>query len=174
MFYTTIEAVQAVVAERHRQAEQAHWKSSLKQPTTTRPGLRWIAALLSGAILLAACGGTSNPVGSPVSEEQAIEMADSALQALNAGDYAGWSRDWSETMKSAIDEQAFLAFREEARAQLGDYVAIESVTGAPGETSGFYRWTFQVQFEQADYGIWFGFREGSPLIEGVQFEEPTA
>lgn len=174
MFYTTIEAVQAVVTERHRQADQARRASSLKQSTRTRLGLRWIAALLSGAFLLAACGGTSNPVGSPVSEEQAMEMADNALQAFNTGDYAGWSRDWSETMKSAIDEQAFLAFREQAQAQLGDYVAIKSAAGSPGETAGFYRWTFQVQFEQADYGIWFGFKEGSPLIEGVQFEEPTA
>lgn len=174
MIYTTIEAVQAVVAERHRQAEQARRASSLKQSTTTRLRLRWIAALLSGAVLLAACGGTSNPVRSPVSEDQAIEMADNALQAFNAGDYAGWSQDWSETMRSAIDEQAFLAFREQAQAQLGDYVAIKSAAGAPGETAGFYRWTFQVQFEQADYGIWFGFKEGSSLIEGVQFEEPTA
>lgn len=174
MIYTTIEEVQAVVAERHRQANLARRASSLKQSTTTRVRLRWIAALLSGAVLMAACGGTPNPVGSPVSEEQAIEMAESALQAFNAGDYAGWSQDWSETMKSAIDEQAFLAFRDQALAQLGDYVAIKSVAGAPGETAGFYRWTFEVHFEQADYGIWFGFKEGSPLIEGVQFEEPAA
>lgn len=173
MFYTTIEAVEAIVAERQRQAEHARRASSLNQ-STTRPKLGWLAGLLAGAIVLAACGGTSTPVESPVSEDQAIEMAENALEAFNEGDYSAWSRDWSETMKSAIDEQAFLAFRDEFHAQLGDYTAVTNVTGAQGSDRGTYRWTYDIQFENGDYRMWFGFKEGSPLIEGVSFEEPTA
>jgi len=173
MFYTTIEAAQAIVTERQRQAEQAR-RASIHNQSTTRPRLRGIAALLSGAVLLAACGGSSDPVASPISEDQAIEMAENALQAFNDGDYAAWSRDWSETMKSAIDEEAFLAFRDQFHAQLGDYTAVTNVTGAQGSDRGTYRWTYDIQFENGAYRMWFGFKGESPLIEGVSFEEPTA
>lgn len=173
MYYTTIQAAQAIIADRQREAARARQTSSFG-PATRRSSLRWLAALLSGAMLVAACSAPKADVESPIIEDQAIEMADAALQALNAGDYTGWSQDWSDTMKSAINEQAFLAFRDQVQAQFGDYVAIKSARGGPGETPGFYRWTFQVQFEQSDYGMWFGFKQGSPLIEGVQLEEPTA
>lgn len=169
MYYTSIAAAQAIIADRQREAERARHASGVR-PARRRPSPRWLAALLSGAMLVAACGAPNTDVESPISEDQAIEMAEDALQALNDGDYAGWS----ETMKSAIDEQAFRALREQVQAQLGDYVAIKSAMGGPGESPGFFRWTFQVEFEQSDYGMWFGFKQGSPLIEGVQLEEPTA
>jgi hypothetical protein len=43
-----------------------------------------------------------------------------------------------------------------------------------GSDRGTYRWTYDIQFENGAYRTWFGFKEGSPLIEGVSFEEPTA
>lgn len=133
---------------------------------------RWlIAVVVGGVVLLVACGPTSEPIGSPVTEAQATEMAESALRGFNDRDYAAWSGDWSETMKSAIDEGAFLAFRDEFHAQLGDWTAITNLSGGPGADEGTYRWTFDLEFENGGYRMWFGFKEGSPLIEGVSFEE---
>lgn len=51
-------------------------------------------------------------------------------------------------------------------------MAITDVTGTQGEDPDTYRWTFDVQFENGSYIMWFGFKEGSKLIEGVTFEEP--
>ena len=135
---------------------------------------RWVipaAAVVSVALLVAACGSPSEPIESPITQDQATEMAENALQAFNDRDYTAWSRDWSETMKSAIDEDAFLAFRDQYHDQLGDWRAITEVSGAPGSDEGTYRWTFDLEFEGGGYRMWFGFKEGSPLIEGVSFEE---
>ena len=141
--------------------------------TTTRHRhrLRPMAAILSAALLLVACGPASAPIGSPITEEQATEMAENALQAFNDRDYTAWSRDWSETMKSAIGEDAFFAFRDQYHGQLGNWIAITNVSGGPGADERTYRWTYDLDFENGEYRMWFGFKEGSPLIEGVSFEE---
>lgn len=136
--------------------------------------LRQAALLLVAVITSVACGSAASDVTSPVTEEQALVMAENALEAFNTGDYDAWSSDWSDTMKGAIDEGAFVQFRDQFHAALGDYVSIAGATGAPGENPGFYRWTFDVVFEKADYRVWFGFADGSPLIEGVSFEDPAA
>jgi hypothetical protein len=98
-------------------------------------------------------------------------MAENALQAFNDRDYAAWSEDWSETMKAAIDEEGFLAFRDQFHADLGDWTGISNVKGGTGTAAGTYRWTYDLEFENGSYQMWFGFKEGSPLIEGVSFEE---
>lgn len=142
-----------------------------------RQGVSRRAVGLATVVLLStlgACGEGATPIESPVTEEQVTEMADRALEAYNTGDYADWSRDWSGAMKAAIDEDAFIAFRDQFHAVLGDYVRITAVTGSEGSASGTYRWTFDVEFENAPYRVWFGFRKDSPQIEGVTFEEPPA
>lgn len=171
--FATIATIETVVAERRRQAEEARVRSALST-TDRRKRIGLLAGLLCGAILLAACGGNSAPVASPITEAEAVEMAENALEAFNRGDYAAWSRDWSQTMKSVIDEKAFLSFREDYHDTLGDYVAITGVAGAQGKASGTYRWTYDIAFERGEYRMWFGFKSGSPLIEGVSFEEPSA
>lgn len=98
-------------------------------------------------------------------------MAESALEGFNTADYALWSADWSPMMKQAIDERAFLSFRDQFHSQLGDYVAIAEVTGSQGADAGTFRWTFDVEFENGAYRMWFGFKQDSTLIEGVSFEE---
>lgn len=168
MFHVSPAIVPLFMADRERRLRSARGENRNQRSDRY---LRLIA-VAAVVIVLAACGATSTSVGSPISEEDAVQMAENALEAFNGGDYAAWSRDWSETMKSAIDEEAFLSFREQFHAALGDYTAITDVTGAPGADSGTYRWTFDVQFERDDYRMWFGFKEGSRLIEGVSFEEP--
>lgn len=139
--------------------------------TQRRRWLRLTAIAVGGMVLLVGCGSTSEPIESPVTEAQATEVAESALRGFNDRDYAVWSGDWSETMKGAIDEEAFLAFRDEFHAQLGDWTAITNVSGGSGADEGTYRWTFDLEFENGSYRMWFGFKEGSLLIEGVSFEE---
>jgi hypothetical protein len=79
-----------------------------------------MATIFIVPLLLTACSSASEPIESPVTEDEATEMAESALQAFNESDYTAWSQDWSDAMKSAIDEDAFLAFRDQYHGQLGD------------------------------------------------------
>lgn len=174
MYHTTTEAHRSVIISGQWSGERAPRSSGTKPATMKSRRMGLIAALLSEALILAACGATTDPVASPVSEEQAIEMAENALQGFNERDYATWSRDWSDTMKSAIDENGFLSFRDQFHGQLGNYTQLTGVSGSQGADQGTYRWTYDIQFENGAYRMWFGFKEGSTLIEGVSFEDPKA
>jgi hypothetical protein len=73
--------------------------------------LSTIFVLLIVTLLVSACGGAdSAPKGEAVSvlsQEEATEIVENAMQGLADGDYAAWSRDWSDTMKSAIPKKPF-------------------------------------------------------------------
>lgn len=140
---------------------------------------RWITTLVAIGLFafVAACGtaagsSDSNTV-SPITQTEAIEIAEQAMQGFNERDYAQWAGDWSEAMQAAIDEDAFLGFRDTYHGQLGDFVAVTSVTGAPGNDPGVYRWTFDLEFENGQYGMYLAFTEDSKKVEGIQFLEPS-
>lgn len=163
MYYATQAAADAIRAELRRPNQ-----------STGRDNLVGLIALLVVVVLALAGCGTSEPVTSPVTEDQAIEIADNALVGYNLADYEVWTRDWSQTMTAAIGPEAFVSFQEEYHAVLGDYVAITGAEGGQGADAGTYRWTFDVQFENAEIQMILGFKAGSPLIEGVRFADPAA
>jgi hypothetical protein len=125
-------------------------------------------ALTALVVALAACGSTAaQPPATPaVDETTAIAMAERALAGLNAGNYAAWSGDWSATMKSAIKEGDFLAFRDTVLGSLGPYVSVERAE-LGSKAPGTYRWTFAVAFERGKGTIAFGFADGGSKVEGV-------
>jgi hypothetical protein len=118
-----------------------------------------------------ATASSTEPVTSTLSEEQATGIAENALQAYNAGDYAAWSRDWSDTMKGAIKEANFLSFREQLMESHGRYQSIASMELMPGQNPGFVRWVAIANFERGQVRFGFGFPENGSQIEGV-FPEP--
>lgn len=117
------------------------------------------------AVAIAACSSTSS--GSPVTEDEARAMAEHMLAAYNDGDYQAWSRDWSEAMKDAIGEEAFLAFRDQTLAAGGEFRSIEAVEMRPGNNPGVTRWEFVTEFANGQYDFMIAFNEGSKLIDGV-------
>lgn len=169
----TTQSIEAIAAERRPRAAHArHTSAPVREPANRRAG--WLAvAALAIVVAVAACSTDNSGVVSPVSEDQAIAIADNALRGFNERDYAVWARDWSETMKSAIGEAAFLSFRDQYHAELGDYVAITDTTGTPGDNPGVYRWAFDVEFTNAPYRMVLAFKEGSGLVEGIHFEAPA-
>ena len=128
-----------------------------------------IAVLAIGAYSLTNTTTAAAPAERAVGEVQATEIATNALNGLNAGDYAAWTRDWSESMKSAIKEADFLAFRDQLVAAKGKFVAIDDVTVASNKP-GTYRYSFTVAFEQGTATLGFSFVGDSPKFEGVFYE----
>jgi hypothetical protein len=129
-----------------------------------------VAAFGIAILLLAACAGQpagGSPPTSPVTEGEARAMTQNMLEAYNAADYGAWSRDWSQVMKDAIPEQAFLDFQRQSMANTGDFEAIENITSRPGQDPGVTRWESTVRFENGTYVFMIAFNEGSKLIEGV-------
>jgi hypothetical protein len=170
--FTSNELANAILSDRRRLAAETRQRPvRIRQ---NRKDVVWIGLLVVASILFGGCAGDAADISSPVSETEAVEMAQEAMEGFNSRDYSTWSQNWSANMKSAIGEDAFLAFRDQFHGQLGDFVAITGVRGAPGRDRGTFRWTYDLEFEEGPYQMWFGFKDGSPLIEGVSFEEPGA
>ena len=129
--------------------------------------------LLVIAVLASACGGSA-PQGEAVSaltQEEATEMISSALQAFNTGDYATWSHDWDDAMKTAIPDSAFQEYRSQVVATYGQYVSLESVEIQPGMNEGFVRWVAIAVFENGKIKFNFGFANEGRQIKGIIPEE---
>lgn len=130
-------------------------------------GWMMVFGLLATAV---ACGGSSpanQEMVSAFTQAEATELAENAMQGFASGDYATWSRDWSQTMKNGINEAAFLAYRQEVSKVMGAYQSIESVTMAPSTTAGYIRWVVVANFENGQMEFAFSFRQDGKLVEGV-------
>lgn len=129
--------------------------------------------LLVVAILASACGSASAEDGkltSVLTETEATSIAENALHALNSGDYAAWSRDWDDTLKGAINEDAFLQYREQALAQTGQFESILSVELAPSPRADSIRWVFTCQFEKARVRFIMAYPKDGKLANTVMTE----
>jgi hypothetical protein len=131
-----------------------------------------VVALLLGTLAACSTAPTASvppPANPAVDEAEATEMARSALEGYNAGDYARWTRDWSPAMKAAIPEAAWRDGLDEAYATLGRYVSIDGVELVSFEP-GTYGYTFTVTFERKVATVRFAFVGDSPLVDGVHVQ----
>ena len=130
-------------------------------------------AFLIVAVLASGCGSApvdNDKVTSVLSEAEVTAIAENALNALNSGDYAAWSRDWDDTMKSAINEDAFLQYREHALAEMGQFQSILSVEMTPSKRADSVRWVFTCQFENAKVRFIMAFPQDGKLANTVMTE----
>lgn len=136
-----------------------------------RTRLTTLFIVLVVMVLASACGSAANsPQGEPKSvltQEEAASVIDSALQAINSGDYAAWSRDWDNDMKAAINDAAFQEYRSQVTAQYGKYVSLGSVEMQPGVQNGNVRWVAIADFEKGRIKFSFGFPADGRLVNGV-------
>jgi hypothetical protein len=124
------------------------------------------------AISAAACGSPSadapqSKAESVLSQEEASVLIDSALQALNTGDYAAWSKDWAEDMKAAIKDADFQEHRRQVVTQYGEYVAIESIEIQPGQNADRVRWVAVADFENGKIKYTFSFLPDGRQVKGI-------
>jgi hypothetical protein len=129
--------------------------------------------VLSVVVLVsAACGSTpaNVPQGkaeSVLSQQEASRLIDNALQALNTGDYAGWSQDWADDMKAAIKDSDFQSYRQQVMAQYGQYIALESIEIQPGLNADRVRWVAVADFEKGKIKYTFSFLPEGRQVKGI-------
>jgi len=129
--------------------------------------------LFAVGILVSACGGApaeDGKVTSVLTETEAAAIAENALNGLNSGDYAAWSHDWDDSMKSAINEEAFLQYREQVLSQVGPYQSVLSVEMTPSKNADSVRWVFTCQFEKAKVRLIMAFPQDGKLANTVLTE----
>ncbi|HSK87854.1 MAG TPA: DUF3887 domain-containing protein, partial [Anaerolineales bacterium] len=134
--------------------------------------LTTLFVLSIAAVIAVACG--SAPADTPhgeaesiLSQEEASTLIDRALQALNTGDYAAWSRDWADDMKAAIKDKDFQSYRDQVVAQYGQYVALESIEIQPGTNVDRVRWVVVADFEKGKIKYTFSFLPDGKQVKGI-------
>ena len=128
--------------------------------------------LLALAVSLTACAPApaQHDVTSAVGEEDALELATSALSGLNEGGYDAWTARWSDELRSMIDEPTFLSVREQVLAASGRWESIDDQALVAADTEGYVRWTFDTTFELEPVTVWFAFAEDDVEVVGVMLE----
>lgn len=134
--------------------------------------LTTLFVVLVVALVTAACGSSSANVSqgraeSVLSQEEASTLIDSALQAINTGDYAVWSKDWADDMKAAIKDPDFQSYRQQVVAQYGEYVAIDSIEIQPGQNADRVRWVAIADFEKGRIKYTFSFLPDGRQVKGI-------
>jgi hypothetical protein len=115
--------------------------------------------------------GTTNEVlGAQLTPDAVGAIALNALEAWNAGDYAGWTRDWSPTLRAGVRSGDFEAFRDRYFDRYGSCFAIIRSDAGPSLRTGYVRWAFDVECRSGRLRFTFAFPEGSKQIESVYVE----
>jgi len=133
--------------------------------------LMLVLAALTAAALLGGCGLKETDV------PYAGDMAENLLQGLSQNDYAAFSRDFSDTMKSAIDEDAFATMVDQFSTTIGTYES-KSFYQAANTTQNDVDYTvvvYKAKFSEEDevlVTVTFSGDEGSEVVDGLFFNSP--
>lgn len=136
---------------------------------------KMVVFLLVVVIFLSACGAKATPQTLSGEAREAVlayseEMTDNLLEGLNAGDYAVFSRDFTEQMKTSLSEAQFPDLSLQIIGTLGAYVSreIQSVE----QTGDFVAVVYTAKFEQdAPVTIRVVFEVVEPhLVTGLWFD----
>ena len=79
--------------------------------------LMFVVAALIATALLTGCGLKESEV------PYADDIVENLLQGMEQNDYATFSRDFSDEMKAAIDEDAFVTMVDQFSTTIGTYVS---------------------------------------------------
>ncbi len=118
---------------------------------------------------LAACGPQATAV---VSEAYVTTLAEEKMQALNNGDYAAFTADFSEVLVNAISEENFKDVRETI---LGASGRFESVTGlrlANARAAGYVNYIVTCQFAEEEVLLTLVYAVDGEQVEGIFFNAP--
>ncbi len=103
---------------------------------------------------------------------QVEPIADNLFEAINAGNYIAFSRDFDETMKKALDEKAFNEMIQFFTPKIGAYQSrvIEKVE----LVDTLFVITYKAQYEQENaVSVRLSLRQGNPIqIASLFFDSP--
>jgi hypothetical protein len=115
-----------------------------------RYGLYFVMALVSIILISAGCVGGSAPQKPAM--DAANATVDRMLDAVNAGDYAAFTQNFSAPMKSAVDQGRFNAIVANMTETKGKYVSRAPVPTAATQ-QGYNIFIYDCQFENGKWAV---------------------
>jgi len=116
------------------------------------------------AVALAGCRSTQPAA---LSNDQVAQVTANVLQAIDAGDYTAFTRDFSEPMKAAFTQEKFDQMRLMLQQASGNYVS----QSAPSlsNNQGYAVYHIVCKYEKEDVAVTITFHVGGDKIEGLFF-----
>jgi hypothetical protein len=129
-----------------------------------------VVTMMGCASAAPATNTSDQPVTSKLTEIQARQIIENALQAYNTNDRAGYVRDMDDAMKSMLSESGFKQLHDASKQQNGKFVSIAKIELAKGKTPGYIRWEAETVFEKTKLKAVFAFKQDGDKVTGVTFE----
>jgi hypothetical protein len=126
-------------------------------------------AVLAGALVILSACAAPQPAG--LTDEQVSALTENALTALNEGDYARFTQDFSGEMLAAIPEEQFVQLRDMVQASSGDFISIGKPTMTNAQGYAVYR--FPCQFDLEEVTVTITFKINGDKVEGLFFDSPN-
>ena len=128
--------------------------------------------LLIVFIFMAACQTRTSEVPADI-QDYSQPMAENILTSLENDDFASFQRDFSETMRSAIDESTFTSIQQTILGSFGEFQSLtyQQTTLEDGYLISYY----SLSFEKGDISLRLVLSPEAPYqVEGFWFPDfPT-
>lgn len=121
---------------------------------------------LVAVLLLSACG-PAKP--SALSNEQVVAAVTNILTSMDAGSYAGFSRDFGPTLKNAMPETQFTGIATLVLRTSGKYVSC-GTTPQLSNSQGYAVYRLVCQFELEPVIVTVTVKVGGTQVDGLYFD----
>jgi hypothetical protein len=132
----------------------------IKSPTTL------LTLALVAVLLLSGCG-PAKP--SALSNDQVVAAITNILTSMDAGDYAGFSRDFSPVLKNAMPEAQFTGLTTLIMRTSGKYVSC-GTTPQLSNSQGYAVYRLSCQFELEPVIVTVTIKTGGTQVDGLYFD----
>ena len=132
----------------------------IKSPTAL------LTLALVAALLLSGCG-PAKP--SALSNDQVVAVITNILTSMDAGDYAGFSRDFGPTLMNAMPETQFTALSTLIMRTSGKYVSC-GATPQLSNSQDYAVYRLSCQFELEPVIVTMTIKTGGTQVDGLFFD----
>jgi Protein of unknown function (DUF3887) len=123
--------------------------------------------LLILSILATGCG-PANPAD--LTNDEIIAITKNILTALDNGNYAAFSRDFSDEMKNALPEDQFNKLGDMLHKFSGKFISTGNLSLSNNQDFALYQ--IICKYEHEDVVVTIVFRIKGKLVEGLYFDSP--
>jgi hypothetical protein len=127
-----------------------------------------ICLLIALSILATGCAA---PKPAALTDEEVLVVTQNVLTALDANDYAAFTRDYSPDMLAAYTEDKFTQLRDLLQSASGKFVSTGKVSLSNNKGYAVYR--IICKYEREDVVVTIVFKVAGKQIEGLFFDSPN-
>jgi hypothetical protein len=122
---------------------------------------------LATGLFLASC---QAPQPASLSNDEVVQVVDGTLKSISAGNYPGFTRDFSDTMKNAFTEQQFTNLADLLKKSSGNYVSCDDSQPELSNKQGYAVYRLPCKYDLESVLVTVTFKVDGNKIEGLFFD----